>query len=155
LIVTLATAPRAEDDRDEADRQHDDREPRQYHRAGELGAGQGLVREHDQIRQIRSGQKQRSPVGHEQRAVQERTLVAVALPGGVQHDRRQKDHGRIEVQDGGDDCLQAEQRGKEHDRPAADPLDPGAERRKHAFVFDDGAKPAGQRPRSQFPQPRP
>jgi hypothetical protein len=41
---------------DETDRHDDDREPWQRHLAGEIGTGERLVSEHDQIREIRSRQ---------------------------------------------------------------------------------------------------
>jgi hypothetical protein len=66
-------------------------------------------------------------------------LVAAALSRSVDDDRRQEDDRGVEVQHRRHDCLEAEQRREQHDRPAADPLDARAERGEHAVRLDDGA----------------
>ena len=130
---------RAVDDREERDRQHHDREPRQRHVAREGRPRERLVREHDQVRQVRARQQQRGAVRHEQRAVEERPLVALTLSGRVQDDRRDEDDGGVQVQDSGHDGVQRQQRGEQDDRAAADPLDARSERGEQPVRLDDGA----------------
>ena len=74
------------------------------------GAALWVASEDDQIRQVRAGEKQRGCVCHEHRAVQERSLVQSALPSRVHEDGGEEHDRRVEVEDGGDESNQAEQR---------------------------------------------
>ncbi len=104
-----------------------------------LGSGERLVRQHDQVGQVRAGQEQRRPVGHEECPVEKRPLIAVSPLCGVEDDRREEGDRGVEVQHRGDKGLQSEQSGEKDDRTAADSLDPGTDGGKEPICFHDCA----------------
>jgi len=60
----------------------------------ELGAGEVQMAEHDQVREVRTGEKERARVGEKQAAVQERCLAFAAAARGVdEHGGEERDRG--------------------------------------------------------------
>jgi hypothetical protein len=98
-----------------------------------------MVMEHDQVRQVRSGEEDRRPVRHEERAVEKGPLVAFAAARGVDDDRRDEHRGRVEVEDRRDARLDAEKRGEKHDGTPTQPLCPGPEGGEEAVGLRNGA----------------
>ncbi len=82
------------------------------------------------------GQKERSAVCHEQRAVEEGPLVMIPLPRRVKDDPGHEHHCRIEVQESRHDRIKCEQRREEHDWPPSDPLNTGAYGFEEAICLD-------------------
>src|SRR5205085_2913454 len=110
--------PAAEDDGEERDRHRDRDDPRGPQARRERRPGHVVVREHDDVREIRAGEEERRGVGHEHRAVEKRLLAQAAVPRRVQEHGREEDDRRVEVQDGGDDRRDEQERGEERS-PAA------------------------------------
>jgi hypothetical protein len=106
------------------------REPRREHLETERGAADRLPPQDEQVRQVRSRQKKRGGVRHKDGAVEERPLVDPPAACREDEDRRQEDDRRVEVEHGGDDRDEAEQRDEEPARPewrAGEPCADGLE----------------------------
>jgi hypothetical protein len=71
--------------------------------------------EHEQVGEVRAREQQRGGVGHEDRAVEERAFVEIAMARGVHEHRSQEDDGRVEVEQGRHGCDEREQ----HEEQAA------------------------------------
>src|SRR5581483_10623270 len=83
----LACAPRheiaAERNRDERNRHRDRDEPGRPEPRGERGARHMILREDDEVGEVRSRKQQRRRVRHEDGAVEEGRLAEPAMPGGM------------------------------------------------------------------------
>ena len=92
-------------------------EPGGKHPHGEGCTVDRVVSEHEQVGQVRAGQQERGGVGHEDRAVEERSLVKLAPARGVHQHRRQEHDRGVQVEHRGHDGDEGEQRHKKRAWP--------------------------------------
>jgi hypothetical protein len=126
-------------DRDERDREHDRDGPRRREPRSERPSGHMLVREHDQVREVRPGEEERRGVRHEHRAVEERPLAEEPPPRRVEEDGRHEDHRGVEVQHDRDGRVEQQQPAEQNDRPARRAGNPRARRLEDAVGRRRGA----------------
>jgi hypothetical protein len=98
-----------------------------------------LVREHDQVREVRPGEEERRGVRHEHRAVEERPLAEEPPPRRVEEDGRHEDHRGVEVQHDRDGRVEQQQPAEQNDRPARRAGNPRARRLEDAVGRGRGA----------------
>ncbi len=108
----------AKDACDEADRDRDRDRPRCCEPLRERDAADGIVCEHDQVREVRARQQERGRVRHEDRAVEKGVVAEAAAARRMEQDGRHEDDGRIEIQHGRDRGLDREQSREQRDGPA-------------------------------------
>ena len=129
----------AEDKRQEGDRERDHDEPGQHHPSGDVGSGERLMGEDDQIRQVRAGEEERRAVRDEERAIEERALVALTPARRVEDDRRHEDGSGVEIEHRCDDRLEPEHAGEERDGAARQTLEARTDSSEQTVSLDDGA----------------
>jgi len=92
-----------------------------------------VLREHEQVRQVRARQQQGGRIRDQHRPVQKRPLVELAAPGDVDEHRREEDDRGIEVQHRGHRGHEPERPDQEPTGPQRRPRQPGSDRLEQAL----------------------
>ncbi len=115
-----------ERDRQDQRRRHDRSDCGRPHVCEKGGAGDALVMQHDQIREVRSGQEEGCGIRHEHGPVEERCFVDSTVPREMQKDRSEKEDRGVEVEHRGDDRDEPERCDEERPRWKRQLREPGA-----------------------------
>jgi hypothetical protein len=114
-------------------------DPRNRHPRGEDGTGESLVREHDQVRQVRARQQERRGVRREDRAVEKGLFAVAPPPRGMDEHGRQEDDGRVEVEDRRHDRVERDQREQQRRTAAGQSSQSAPDALEDGVVGRDGA----------------